>query len=330
MRPFGQAVLLALLGTALLTLGASAAAHLPKAVWIHTEAGVRAVSTHHPTVGAVLEEARVLLGPHDRVVPAPATPLAPGLSIEVRRAVPVTLLADGGRRTLLTAASSVGEFIGSAGMSLGPRDRVYPALEQPLWPGTVVRIVRVRTEIISRTERVAYASVVRPEGSLPRGMRRLAQRGRPGTRIRRVAVTYADGAVIERQELGTVLVRPPQERIMQIGTRRLFASRGEFAGKEIIHMEATAYAPWDGPGTDDITSIGLKAGRGVVAVDPTVIPLRTVLYIEGYGRAVAGDVGGAIKGHRIDLGFDNARAARQFGRRPVRVYILSTPPPRRR
>jgi 3D (Asp-Asp-Asp) domain-containing protein len=330
MRPFVQAVLLVLLGCAFLALGASAAAHLPKAVWIHTETGVRVVSTHRATVGSVLEEARVPVGPHDRVIPAPATALASGLSIEVRRAFPITLLADGGRRTLLTAASSVAEFIGAAGVRLGPRDRVYPSPEQPLWPGTVVRIVRIHTEILTRTERVAYASVVRRDGSLPRGMRRLAQPGRLGARVRRVAVTYADGAVIDRQELGAVLVRPPQERVMQIGTRRLFASRGEFAGKEIIHMEATAYAPWDGPGTDDITSIGLKAGHGVVAVDPIVIPLRTMLFIEGYGRAIAGDVGGAIKGHRIDLGFDNARAARQFGRRPVRVYILSTPPPRRR
>lgn len=330
MRPFTQAVLLALLGCAVLAIGAAAAAHLPKAVWIHSDAGVRAVSTHRATVGAVLEEARVRLGPHDRVIPAPSAALAPGLSIEVRRAFPITLLADGGRRTLWTAASSVAEFISASGLRLGPRDRVYPSLEQPLWPGTVVRIVRIHTEIVTRVERVSYTSVLRPDGSLPRGVRRLAQPGRHGTRIRRIAVTYADGAVIDRHELGAVLVRPPQERIMQIGTRRHFASRGEFAGKEIIHMEATAYAPWDGPGTDDITAIGMKAGHGVVAVDPTVIPLRSQLFIEGYGRAVAGDVGGAIKGHRIDLGFDNIRAARQFGRRPVRVYVLSTPPPRTR
>jgi 3D (Asp-Asp-Asp) domain-containing protein len=157
---------------------------------------------------------------------------------------------------------------------------------------------------------------------------RLIQAGRRGTRVRRIALTLADGVVVDRQVLGAQIVQPPQDRIMQVGTRRVFASRGEFTGKEII-MEATGYAPWTGKGVDDITSIGMKAGYGVVAVDPTILPLRSELFIEGYGRAIAGDVGGAIKGHRIDLGFNTARQALQFGRRPVRVYVLSTPPPRK-
>jgi len=330
MRPFMHAVRLVLLGCAVFALGAAATAHLPKAVWIHSETGARVVSTHRATVGEILQEARITLGPHDRVIPGATTPLASGLSIEIRRAFPITLLVDGGRRTVLTSASSVAEFIGTSDVRLGSQDRIYPSVEQPLWSGAIVRIVRIHTEIVARPERVPYTRVLRPDGSLPRGMTRLVQKGRQGTRIRRVAVTFADGAVIDRQVLGGELVLPPQDRIMQIGTRRLFVSRGEFAGKEIVHMEATGYAPWDGPGTDDITSIGMKAGHGVVAVDPTVIPLRSLLFVEGYGRAIAGDVGGAIKGHRIDLGFTTARAAIQFGRRPVRVYILSTPPPRKR
>jgi len=330
MRPFKHAVLLALLGCGFFALGAAAATHLPKAVWIHSEVGARVVSTHRQTVRDILEDTRITLGPRDRVIPGTATPLVQGLSIEIRRAFPITLLVDGRRRTLLTAASSVAEFLGTSDVQLGSRDRVYPSVEQPIWPGGVIRIVRIHTEIVARSERVPYSRMLRPDGSLPRGMTRLVQKGRQGTQVRRVAVTFADGAIIERQALGAELVQLPQDRIMQIGTRRVFASRGEFAGKEIIHMEATGYAPWDGPGTDDITSIGMKAGHGVVAVDPTVIPLRSLLFVEGYGRAVAGDVGGAIKGHRIDLGFTTARAAIQFGRRPVRVYILSTPPLRKR
>lgn len=77
-----------------------------------------------------------------------------------------------------------------------------------------------------------------------------------------------------------------------------------------------------------ITASGMKAGPGVVAVDPKVIPLGTKLYIESmdgtkdYGHAIAGDTGGAIKGKRIDLFFSSNSAARQFGRRNVRVKIV--------
>jgi 3D (Asp-Asp-Asp) domain-containing protein len=330
MRLRRHAVWCALVGFALLAIGAEATAHLPKAAWIRTEAEVRAVSSYRATVGDVLNEAGITLGPHDRVIPGAATPLVPGRSIEVRRAFPVMLLADGGRRTVMTAASTVEEFIGGSGVALGPRDRVYPSLEQPVWAGVVVRIVRIQTQFVLRPEPVPYGRVVKLDTSLPRGLVRVVQRGQNGTRVRRIALTLADGVVIDRQVLGAEIVRPPQDRIMQMGTRRVFASRGEFAGKEIVHMEATGYAPWTGKGVGDITAIGMKAGYGVVAVDPTVIPLRSVLFIEGYGRAIAGDTGGAIKGHRIDLGFDTARQAIQFGRRPVRIYILSTPPPRKR
>ena len=70
---------------------------------------------------------------------------------------------------------------------------------------------------------------------------------------------------------------------------------------------------------------GDKAHVGSVRsteVDPAVIPIRTRLYVEGYGYCVAGDIGSAIKGDRIDLGFHNRAAALRFGRRPVTVRVL--------
>ncbi|MBP8617589.1 3D domain-containing protein, partial [Veillonella sp.] len=62
--------------------------------------------------------------------------------------------------------------------------------------------------------------------------------------------------------------------------------------------------------------------RGLVSVDPDVIPLGTELYIEGYGYAVADDTGGAIRGHKIDLAVDSYDETIQFGRRDVTVYVL--------
>jgi 3D (Asp-Asp-Asp) domain-containing protein len=93
--------------------------------------------------------------------------------------------------------------------------------------------------------------------------------------------------------------------------------------KRKLTMEATAFDPTVG-GTDPhaATAGGYKAKYGIVAVDPHVIPLDTRLYIEGYGYAVAGDVGGAIKGNKIDLCFDTIKECYAFGRRDVVVYIL--------
>ena len=86
-------------------------------------------------------------------------------------------------------------------------------------------------------------------------------------------------------------------------------------------MVATAYTAGC-PGCSGYTATGYRAGHGIVAVDPRVIPLGTKLYIPGYGFAIAGDTGGAIVGDRIDLGFDSLDDAVAFGRRSVKVYTL--------
>lgn len=74
-------------------------------------------------------------------------------------------------------------------------------------------------------------------------------------------------------------------------------------------------------GCDEWTAIGMRAGKGVIAVDPKVIKMRSKVYIPGYGMAVAGDTGGAIKGNIIDLGFDDARTA-GWSARFVDIYLL--------
>lgn len=69
------------------------------------------------------------------------------------------------------------------------------------------------------------------------------------------------------------------------------------------------------------TASGLPVGKGIVAVDPKLIPLLTRLYVPGYGRAIAADVGTAIKGRIIDLWMPSTAAARKWGRRTVTITI---------
>jgi len=109
-----------------------------------------------------------------------------------------------------------------------------------------------------------------------------------------------------------------QQEAQQADTRPTVASRPYQA---VYTMEATAYLPSDGVGSG-ITATGMYAARGVVAVDPSVIPLGTRLYIPGYGEAIAADTGGAIIGNRIDLCMESYGEAMQFGRRYVEVYVL--------
>ena len=70
------------------------------------------------------------------------------------------------------------------------------------------------------------------------------------------------------------------------------------------------------------TATGIPTGPGVVAVDPSVIPLGTRMEIPGFGIGIAADTGGAIQGHTIDLWFPTAAQALQWGRRTVTITLL--------
>lgn len=69
------------------------------------------------------------------------------------------------------------------------------------------------------------------------------------------------------------------------------------------------------------TALGVPVRKGVVAVDPRLIPLGTRLHVPGYGPGLAADVGIAIKGRIIDLWFPNTAAARDWGRRSVTITV---------
>ena len=90
-------------------------------------------------------------------------------------------------------------------------------------------------------------------------------------------------------------------------------------------MEATAYTYVPGL-TTMTTATGATLAKGIVAVDPKVIPLHTKMYITSdsveYGVGVAEDTGGAIKGDIVDLAFMSYDECIQFGRRNMWVYIL--------
>jgi 3D (Asp-Asp-Asp) domain-containing protein len=82
-----------------------------------------------------------------------------------------------------------------------------------------------------------------------------------------------------------------------------------------LTVVATAYT------TRGTTATGIPTGPGIVAVDPTVIPLGTRMTIPGYGEAVAADTGGAVKGLRIDLWVATAAEAAQWQWQTVTITL---------
>lgn len=293
-----------------------------KDVTIVSTAGVMRHTTFRTTVGQALAEAGVAWQPGDEVSPGAEARVTEGLSIVVRRAVPVTVTVDGRTLRLTSAAPSIFELLSRHGIALSSWDHVVPSREAGLTAGMQVRVVRIQHKIVSEQMAIPYQVRSSIDAKSPRGIVRVLSPGRLGLKEYVWKITLADGEVAARTPMGWRVVRRPSDRIVTVGTHNLIASRGQFAGKEYFDLIATGYSPFCCKGVDDVTALGVRAGYGVVAVDPKVIPLGSRLFIEGYGYALAADTGSAIKGLRIDLGFDTKREAIIFGRRPIRVYVI--------
>ena len=96
------------------------------------------------------------------------------------------------------------------------------------------------------------------------------------------------------------------------------------SGGRTLNVQATGYS-YSEPGLSYYTATGidLRKNPTVIAVDPSVIPLGSLVEVPGYGIAIAGDTGGAIKGNIIDLHFTTVEQANQWGRRNVTIRILN-------
>lgn len=94
--------------------------------------------------------------------------------------------------------------------------------------------------------------------------------------------------------------------------------------KDVIYVTSTAYSHQDTK--SDYTALGYNIKKNknmkLIAVDPAVIPLGSKVWVEGYGEAVAGDTGGAIKGHKIDVLMPSTSKAKAWGRKTVKIKIL--------
>ncbi|MCG0277348.1 MAG: G5 domain-containing protein [Thermanaeromonas sp.] len=284
---------------------------------VRVEADGQAVElvTRSWTVAGALEEAGVKLEPGDLVVPDPHSPVTPGLVISVTRAVPVSVEADGKKTVVKVPVPTVAQVLAAAGLTLGPMDRV----ETNLGTGDklYLKIFRVTQEIEVRSEAIPFKIERRADFSLERGVEKVVREGKPGLRYLKYRVTKEDGKEVKRELLDTWVEVQPQSKIIAYGTRTPEAVAALAKAGKVLEMEATAYTHTGNP-----TATGIYPYRGIVAVDPKVIPLGTRLYVEGYGYAWAQDTGGLIKGQRIDLFMETEKEAILWGRRRVKVYIL--------
>jgi uncharacterized protein YabE (DUF348 family) len=298
-------------------------------VHIHDDARTRTVQTTRSTVGEVLDEAGIELFLADRVEPDPAAEIEAGMTIEISRAVPLTIVVDGERVETRSGGSQVIDALADAGVTLVGLDYTIPRETMALQPGMAVRVIRVTEELVTEEETIPSETRYLADSALGLDRREVRQAGQEGLIRRAIRVRYENGIEISRELESEAQVAEPQDQIIAYGTNITLQSVDTPAGPiqywRKLRLYATSYHP-EALGGDDVTATGRTLRKGIVAIDPDVIDYGTQVYVPGYGTGVAADTGGPRSTpYWIDLGYSDADF--EPWSRWVEVYLLAPAPP---
>jgi len=280
------------------------------------------------TVDEVLAEKGIVIGSGDYLFPSAGSLVTAGTHIYIYHARELFLSMGGDTTTVHSRKATVAEVLDEAGVSLDPLDQVDPALDAPVEDGLTIRVVQVREDLETVEEVIPCAVIYQDDPTMDMGQYLVLDWGVDGLIHREYRAVYEDGQETER-ELLSEWEQEPRDQIVAQGTKVVnFVETplGSLRYSHSLEMYATWYrpascgrsadSPWYG-----VAATGVQVQRGIVAVDPNVIPLGTRVYVPGYGQAIAADTGSAVVGNIIDLGFADHEVV-DWGSRWVTVYIL--------
>ena len=275
-------------------------------------------------------------------------------NIVIMRGKEITIIADGVESGAVVTKADAHDALVEAGYIPSEMDEISVNNGADLTSGDRIEFVTVsNTEDVIKEE-IAQETEYIDDPDLPEGETRVVDEGQPGSREIRSNVTYRSGEEFYREVVSDVVTAEPQKTVIAVGTKKpepvaapavappLAAGSGNSGGggfgsgvingmsySRRINMTATAYttSPSENGGYST-SAMGSPLRYGIVAVDPSIIPLGSKVYVAAadgswsYGIASAEDTGGAIKGNKIDLCYESYGDAMGFGRRGCVVYIL--------
>ena len=322
-------------------VGAGTFISLKKEVEIKVNEKTYSVNTMKNKVGEAIKHARIDLMPQDYI----SVGLDQVLSnkdvnkVVIKKAIPINIFVDGEEINGYSWKRTVKEAIELNNILLSQNDRLSNAsFSDEIYPEMNIEIIRVEEKIVKEDEEIPYSVVTKDNNYLDQGIRRIVREGKDGQKEKKFKVVLENGIETAKELIDEYIISEPVDKIVELGTVMTYntARGGPIRYTKVLDVSATSYTAnfectGKNPGHPQfgITRSGTRARRGVIAVDPRVIPLGTKVYVEiagnipDYGFAVAEDTGGAIKGNIIDLYFEDEETVYQWGRKRAKVYILA-------
>ncbi len=293
------------------------------------------IRTTAQTVGEALRQAELVLYLGDRVQPSLGSPVSTGLHVTIQRSTPIALTVDGRLIKTRTRSNRVGDALTEMGIAVTGLDQVTPPLESELYENIEIAVTRIHEEIEIEEDIVPFETIFQADPDLAIDTQAVAAPGAEGITRRRFRVYYENAQKTERVLQDSWLAQEPAQRVIAYGQQLSPKTFLTADGQTItywrkIRMHASSYsASTAGVSTSNPyygrTRTGDRMRFGIVAVDPRMIPLRSKVYVPGYGMGDALDTGSAIISKRIDLGYDDSNLV--LWHRWVDVYLLWPPPP---
>ncbi|WP_346726684.1 ubiquitin-like domain-containing protein [Bacillus suaedaesalsae] len=279
------------------------------------------------TVQQFLDVQKVKVTEHDKVEPKLEASIKANMKVKIESAFQLTINVGGEEKQVWTTSTTVADFLNQQNVTLNELDRVEPALEAMVQKDSVINVTRVEkvTDVVE--ESVDHAVVTKKDSSLNKGTQKVLDQGQKGKVAKHFEVVLENGKEVSRTLLKTETLQESKDKVVAVGTKvqQTQVSRGSGTVANEFYVSSTAYTAYCN-GCSGITSTGfnLRANPNakIIAVDPSVIPLGTKVYVEGYGYAVAADTGRAIKGNKIDVFFATKAEAYSWGRKTVKIKIL--------
>jgi len=206
-----------------------------------------------------------------------------------------------------------------------PETIVSPSPEFLTFQADPVTVSLFTERKVTVTKKIPFKIEYRDDPDEEWGKEILLHEGRNGKITKTYSVTYWEGKEVSRK-LVKIKTEAAQNRIISRGTKIIWREVPDKGYKywAKLHVWATSY---DGhcAGCRGLTYSGTPVRQGVCAVDPRLIPLGTNFYVPGYGICRAEDIGGAIKGYKIDLGFEDIKRG-FWSARYTDIYLLTNAP----
>lgn len=295
-----------------------------KKVTINIDGKEQTYESTHKTIKDLLIVNGIQVGVHDSVTPGIFKVIEDDMTITINKAKQVNIQTLEGNRSVWSLGETVEDVIKETKLPIGPLDRIEPILTTKIKNDLTIQHIKVEQNNIVEKETTNFEVIRKDDANLSKGKEKVIQKGMNGSIQKHYKVTYENGIEINRELLKSEILNKPQNKIIHVGTKKVSTQAAPSGGGRELYVTATAYTAYcNGCSGTTATGINLRANSDlkVIAVDPRLIPLGSKVWVEGYGVAIAGDTGGAIKGNKIDLFMPTKKQAYNFGRKTVKIKV---------